>query len=1012
MAFLKEKIRILCENLSEQMKQPCGELGPLEYVRSGYKHGNTPPENGWCVMDEKTELEGVDAHYWVRASFHTPSVKENEYLILEALTGKEGQWDATNPQGLLYLNGEMVQGYDTNHTEAYLEPDTKYQMHNYMYLGMQADPIRLRMRICRIDRRIEQLYYDILVPYEACQLMSENSDEYIAMMGVLEQAANQIDMREIFSDAYYRSIEAAERLIQTELYEKLCSKQGKPVVNFIGHTHIDMEWLWTRAQTREKIQRSFSTAASLMKRYPEFKFMLSQPELYQYLKEEAPEKYAELKKLVADGRWEPEGAMWLEPDCNLSSGESFVRQLIHGMRFFKEEFGTTCKVLFLPDVFGYSAALPQILKKAGIDYFVTSKISWNETNKLPVDEFLWQGIDGTEIFTTFLTAQDYEGPEAANYTLYVGNINSSMLKGAWNRFQQKEYSDRVMVTFGYGDGGGGPTKQMLEQFRRLEKGLPGLPVAEMGFMTPHLEQRKQLFDAGCKRTQRTPKWVGELYLEFHRGTYTSIAKNKRNNRKSELMLQKAEALSYTDFLHSGSYDADGIYGTWKKVLHNQFHDILPGSSIFEVYEGTDRDYAEVQTFCENTIQDKLHMLASKVTADSGVLVYNSLGFARKAMVRLDGKTVELPDEIPAFGWKVISDVRPYSGNGVEVCGNTLKNRYYEMRLGSSGRIESLFDRRAEREVFRDGAFGNELQVFEDYPRQYDAWEMTDYYKQKMWILDTPAEITPVFDGARAGVQVVKRYMHSTITQKIWLYSGSPRIDFETEIDWHEKHQILKAAFPLAIHANNATFDIQFGHVVRPTHENTSWDKARFESYGHKWVDVSENGYGVSLLNDCKYGYNTEGSTLKLTMLKCATYPNPHADEGKHIFTYSLLPHIGDFREAGVIQEAYSLNQPLEAVHVNSGDGTLPGTYSLVSSDSPNVMIETVKKAEVDGSMIVRLYEAFDRRSKAVISVAEGFKKAYLCNLLEDELEKLPFDGTKLPLPVRNFEIITLKFTRE
>ena len=569
-----------------------------------------------------------------------------------------------------------------------------------------------------------------------------------------------------------------------------------------------------------------------------------------------------------------------------------------------------------------------------------------------------------------------------------------------------------MVTFGYGDGGGGPTKQMLEQFRRLEKGLPGLPVAEMGFMTPHLEQRKQLFDAGCKRTQRTPKWVGELYLEFHRGTYTSIAKNKRNNRKSELMLQKAEALSYTDFLHSGSYDADGIYGTWKKVLHNQFHDILPGSSIFEVYEGTDRDYAEVWTFCENTIQDKLHMLASKVAADSGVLVYNSLGFARKAMVRLDGKTVELPDEIPAFGWKVISDVRPYSGNGVEVCGNTLKNRYYEMRLGSSGRIESLFDRRAEREVFRDGAFGNELQVFEDYPRQYDAWEMTDYYKQKMWILDTPAEITPVFDGARAGVQVVKRYMHSTITQKIWLYSGSPRIDFETEIDWHEKHQILKAAFPLAIHANNATFDIQFGHVVRPTHENTSWDKARFESYGHKWVDVSENGYGVSLLNDCKYGYNTEGSTLKLTMLKCATYPNPHADEGKHIFTYSLLPHIGDFREAGVIQEAYSLNQPLEAVHVNSGDGTLPGTYSLVSSDSPNVMIETVKKAEADGSMIVRLYEAFDRRSKAVISVAEGFKKAYLCSLLEDELEELPFDGTKLPLPVRNFEIITLKFTRE
>lgn len=1012
MAFLKDKIRILCDNLYMQMKQPCGELGVLEYVKSGYKHGNTPPVDGWRVMDENTELIGVDAHYWIRASFHTPAVKETEYLVLEALTGKEGQWDATNPQGLLYLNGEMVQGYDTNHTEAYLEADTQYQMYNYMYLGMQADPICLRMRICQIDRTIEQLYYDILVPYEACMLMCENADEYIAMMGVLEEAANRIDMRDIYSEAYYQSIAAAQELIQRELYEKLCTTHGKPVVNFIGHTHIDMEWLWTRAQTREKIQRSFSTAATLMKQYPEFRFMLSQPELYQYLKEETPEKYEELKSLVATGRWEPEGAMWLEPDCNLSSGESFVRQLIHGTTFFKKEFGTTCKVLFLPDVFGYSAALPQILKKAGIKYFVTSKISWNETNKLPVDEFLWEGIDGTEIFTTFLTAQDYVGEEAANYTLYVGNINSSMLKGAWNRFQQKEYSDRVMVTFGYGDGGGGPTKQMLEQFRRLKKGLPGLPVAEMGFMTPHLEQRKQLFEEGCQRTKRTPKWVGELYLEFHRGTYTSIAKNKRNNRKSELMLQKAEALSYTDFLHKGSYDVEGFQHTWKQVLHNQFHDILPGSSIFEVYEGTDRDYASIRSFCAETISEKMHRLASGVSATHGTLVYNSLGFARKGILRLDEKTIELSDEIPAFGWKVISDVWSNWQDRVEICGNSLKNGYYELHLDSSGRIESLFDKRAEREVFRTDTLGNELQVFEDYPRQYDAWEMTDYYKQKMWILDAPAQIRPLFDGDRSGLHVVQQYMHSTISQKIWLYSNSPRIDFETEIDWHEKHQILKAAFPFAVHANSATFDIQFGHVVRPTHENTSWDRARFESYGHKWVDMSENGYGISLLNDCKYGYNTEGSTLKLTMLKCATYPNPHADEGKHKFVYSLLPHIGDFREAGVIQEAYSLNQPLEAVSVTENIGILPATYSLVSCNQPNIMIETVKKAEADDSMVVRLYEAFDRRSKALITVSENFSKVYLCDLLENELEELPFDGTNVSLAVGNFEIITLKFTKQ
>lgn len=1010
MSFIKEKIRILCENLEKQAKCSYGNIDPLEYVKSGYKKSNTPPADGWALMDESVHLEGRDTHFWIRGRFHTPIVDENVYLVLEATTGKEGQWDATNPQGLLYLNGKMVQGYDTNHTEAFLEADTEYQMYNYIYLGMQSDPIQLRMRICGIDRRVERLYYDVLVPYEACLLLEENSDDYIRMMGVLEQTANLVDMRQIFSDAYYQSIENAIRFIQRELYEKLCSKDGKPVVSFVGHTHIDMEWQWTRAQTREKIQRSFSTAAALMERYPEYKFMLSQPELYQYLKEEAPEKYEELKALVKEGRWEPEGAMWVEPDCNLSSGESFVRQLIHGMTFFRNEFGKNCKVLFLPDVFGYSAALPQILKKAGVDHFVTSKISWNEVNKMPVDEFMWQGIDGTEIFTTFLTAQDYTGTKATNFTTYNAMLNSSMLKGAWNRFQQKEYSDRVMVTFGWGDGGGGPTKRMLENFRRLEKGLPGMPVAEMSFMTPHLEKRKELFDAGCRKTRRTPKWVGELYLEFHRGTYTSIARNKRGNRKAELGLQKAEALSAMDMLLGGTYDADGFHAAWRKVLHNQFHDILPGSSIYEVYEGTDRDYAQIGQFLDNTVQEKLKTLAEHVSSDGGVLVYNSLGFARKGTICLGGKTVELEEEIPAFGWKVIAPPA-CKGGDVAVHNNVIENRYYCLRIDASGRIISLLDKQAGREVFQPDKYGNEFQAFEDYPRDFDNWEITNYYKQKMWTLDEKAEICPIFDGERAGLCVRKKYMASHITQNIWLYRTGRRIDFETEIDWHENHQILKVAFPLDVHTTTATFDIQFGHVVRPTHENTSWDQARFESYGHKWVDMSEHGYGVALLNDCKYGYSTEGSTLKLTVLKCGTFPNPHADQGKHTFTYALLPHGGDLRETGVIQEAYALNQPLEHIVVEAHDGREPSCYSLVSCDSPNVIIETVKKSEQGDDIIVRGYEAYGCRSKTTWTVADGFSKVYLCDLLEKELETLPFDGKHITLPVSNFEIVTLKFVR-
>lgn len=1009
--FLKDKIRILCENLSQQAKQPCGGVGPLEAVKTGYKQGNTPPEEGWLPLEPGAWLEGEDTHYWVRASFRTPAVSPREYLILEAVTGKEGQWDATNPQGLLYLNGKMTQGLDTNHTEAFLEPDTQYQLHNYFYLGMQSDPVRLSMGICRVDRSIEQLYYDILVPYEACLLLSENSDEYIAMMGVLERTANIIDMRQVYSDAYYVSIEEATRFIREELYEKLCRRDGKPVITFVGHTHIDMEWLWTRAQTREKIQRSFSTASALMERYPEYKFMLSQPEIYQYLKEEAPEQYEKLKTLVAQGRWEPEGAMWVEPDCNLTSGEGFVRQLIHGITFFREEFGKTCKVLFLPDVFGYSAALPQILKKAGVEHFVTSKISWNEVNKMPVDEFLWQGIDGTEIFTTFLTAQDYQGPEASNFTTYIGMINSSMMKGAWNRFQQKEYSDRVLVPFGYGDGGGGPTKDMLEQFRRLEKGLPGMPVAEMGFVAPHLEKRKAMFDEGCGKTGRTPKWVGELYLEFHRGTYTSIARNKRNNRKSELGLQKAEAISVTDLLLGGSYDAAGFHSAWRKVLHNQFHDILPGSSIFQVYEGTDRDYKELGDFIHRTTQSKLTSLGQRIHSDGGVLVYNPLGFARTGTICVGGRTVALDESIPAFGWKVIPEIPQGKEKNVWVQGKTAENQHYRLTLDESGRILSLWDKDADREVIRPGALGNEFQAFEDYPRQYDNWEMTSYYKQKKWVLEEPAQITPIRDGDRAGLQVVKPYMHSTITQNIWLCAGSRRIDFETQIQWHEQHQILKVAFPLDVHATAATFDIQFGHIARPTHENTSWDQARFESCGHKWVDMSENGYGISLLNDCKYGYSTEGSTLKLTVLKCGTYPNPQADQGSHVFTYSLLPHVGDFREAGVIREAYSLNQPLEAVAMEPQTGSLPDCFSLASCDCPNVLLETAKKAESGDDLVLRFYEAFDRRCKATVTVAQGFRKAYLCDLLERELEELPFDGKAVALPVSNFEIVTLKFKK-
>ena len=1009
MSFIKEKIKITCDNLSAVANKKLCDLSGIDYVMCDYKTDNTPPENGWIPKDTKDRIYGRDGHCWFRASFKTPKTVKGESLYLKCTTGKEGQWDATNPQGLVYLNGKMVQGLDTNHVDVFLEPDTEYDFLNYFYVGPLLDETDVCFALYKLDEVAEQLYYDMSVAYDTLCLLHENSDEYISLIGVLEQTANIIDFRDVSSAAFKESVIKAIDYIGEELYDKLCSVENRPIVHCIGHTHIDVEWKWHRAQTREKVQRSFSTAFTLMEKYPEYKFMLSQPELYRYLKEEAPEKYEELKKLVKEGRWEPEGAMYVEADCNLISGESFVRQILQGTKFFKEEFGVDCNILFLPDVFGYSAALPQILKKSGIDYFVTSKIAWNETNTMPVDRFMWEGIDGTEIYTNFITTQDFRGMDPHRYTTYVGHLNAAEIKGTWNRFSQKEYGNRTMTTYGFGDGGGGPTKSMLETQRRLSKGLPGMPVTVMTTLRDYLDKTKVDFDKACEKTKRTPKWVGELYLEFHRGTYTSMAKVKRANRKAELGLSKTEALSYTDLFFGGDYDAEGIYNTWNKVLHNQFHDIIPGSSIKEVYEGTDKDYSEIEEYINSVSSEKLAKLADAISSEEGLFIYNPSGFERRGEVMVKGKTVELKETVPAFGWKVVKDVKTISE--VEVEELTAENKYYRLTLDTAGRIIELYDKTAARQVIKTGEKANELQAFEDYPRQYDNWEITDYYKEKMYLLDAPADILPITDGSRKGFKISRKYMDSHISQNLWLYSDCPRIDFETEIDWHQHHQILKAAFPLDIHTNTATYDIQFGHTARPTHANTSWDKAKFETCGHKWVDMSENGYGVALLNDCKYGHSAEGSILKLTILKCGTDPNPEADQGRHIFTYSLLPHAGDFRSAGVINEAYALNQPLCAVEVKKQVGDLPETFSLVSCDKPNMIVETVKKAEADDSMIVRMYEAFDSRGEVSITVPETFKKAYLCDLRENELDRIDVENGKVTLPYKNFEIMTLKFKR-
>jgi len=1003
---LKNSVKSFLKSLDRMRYRHLCNLSGVEYQPCDYKTGNTPPADGWMPYTSDMPLQGTDAHFWLRASFRTPAVQEGEELILRINEGFDG-----HGQGLLYLNGRMIQGIDNNHTEAFLEPETEYELYNYIYTGTRRSPSFYSMELLALNKQVEQLYYDVKVPYEVCELLSEADSDWIRMMSVLSDAARLVDLRDPDGETCQASVKDAIDFMASEFYGKLCTTEGKPVVHCVGHTHIDVEWLWHRAQTREKIQRSFATAKMLMDRYPEYKFTLSQPELYRYLKEEAPEKYEELKELVKEGRWEPEGAMYLEADCNLTSGESLVRQILHGKKFFRKEFGKESRVLFLPDVFGYSAAMPQILNKSGVEYFVTSKISWNDTNLMPKDAFLWEGIDGSEIFTSFITTQGYGGEPGAKHkgTTYCGKLNPSEIKGTWERFQQKEYSVRIMTTYGYGDGGGGPTKEMLEVQRRLAKGLPQMPVTEMSLLYPYLQAVKGSFDEACNRTDCTPKWVGELYLEFHRGTYTSVAKVKRGNRKSEFLLANAEALSVTDLTFGGDYDAEGLNRIWRKTLHNQFHDILPGSSIKWVYDGTDKDYAAIAEYADGVATQKLSAIASRLNTEGGTLIYNPTGFARRVALSVNGTYRETVEVVPSYGWTVVQDTAPNSR--VTVQGMTAENDFYVLTLNEAGQIETLLDKRVGRGVFKAGRCGNVLTVFEDNPNQYDNWELQEFYRLKPYPLNDKATVIPVTDGTRAGFRIKRQYMHSTILQTLWLYSESSRIDFETVIDWHEHHQVLKASFPLHVHAMSATYDIQYGHVTRATHENTSWDEAKFEVYGHKWADISESGYGVALLNDCKYGYSARGSDLSLTLLKCGTDPNPDADQGEHRFTYSLMPHVGDFREAGVITEAWALNQPLLYQSVGAGKGSLAEIFSLVSVDVPNAVITAVKKAEDDNGLVVRFHDAYDCKSTVTVSVPAEYGRAWLCNLLEEPERELTVTDGRVTLSLSNFEIVTLKFAK-
>ena len=1046
MYYIEQRIQVICNQLAHFRFRESRSLPDWQYKKGQFfrpeeaEAASDPWEKFDCqtmrwyadyagtdqfegkFQGQSTDFHGIPGtHYWFRSRVTIPRDFAGKSVWLRIHTQIEEWDDGKNPQFLVFINGQVVQGADMNHREVLLSRQAQggqtLDVDIQAYTGTLHREFAFLADLYVLDEEINHLYYDLLVPLQAFPRMEEDSKLRLDIRTVLNDTINLLDLRQPYSREFYASLRRAQAHITRELYEKM-GGWDQVVATCIGHTHIDVAWWWTVAQTREKVVRSFATVLKLMEEYPNYKFMSSQPVLYYFLKQRYPELYEKIKQRVAQGRWETEGGMWLEADCNLTSGESLVRQFLYGKRFFREEFGQDSKILWLPDVFGYSGALPQIMKKSGVDYFMTTKLAWNQINRIPNDTFLWRGIDGSEVLTHLITTLGVgQNPKESFFTTYNGMLHPDAIMGGWERYQNKEINNDILISYGYGDGGGGPTRQMLETSQRMEQGIRGIPKVRQETARTYFDQLNQR----VKDNRRLETWEGEFYFEYHRGTYTSMARNKRGNRKSELAMMDLETLGVL----SGDYPAQADTRLWRDViLLNQFHDILPGSSIAEVYDVTKQEYAALEQEVSGLIQARLEALAG---AGDGVTVFNTLGFARSDVVRLgqlsaqaleDGAGRRYPvqqtaagavaylENLPAKGYVTLRRAEGQAPSPfLRRDDFHLETPYYSVTLDGKGRFASLFDKEHDRELMKPGTLGNLLRVYEDKPIYYDNWDIDRYYTEKHYDVEDLQSLAWTEDGpVQTTLELCYGFCGCTLRQRIHFYANTRRIDFETVVDWKLHQHLLKAEFPLDIHTDEATFDVQFGNVTRKVHANTSWDKARFESCGQKWMDYSEGHYGVSLLNDCKYGHSVLEGVVALTLIKSGVEPNPNADVETHRFTYALYPHGETWKQAGTVRESYKLNQPAYVLPA----GTPGKRYSYAAVDKSNVILETVKQAEDGQGTILRLYECENARTKFTLTVPPTTTQACITNLLEEPQQPLTVTNGQIPCTIHPYEILTIR----
>jgi len=796
---------------------------------------------------------------------------------------------------------------------------------------------------------------------------------------------------------------AAARAVLAPLFERHATDHAHRV-SAVGHAHIDSAWLWPLRETVRKCTRTFASAVTLMDEYPEHRFACSQAAQYAWIEEHQPELFARIAEKVAEGRFLPVGAMWVEADANLPSGESLARQLVWGTRYFDDRFGEQPgnRTVWIPDVFGYAGNLPQLMAQAGCDSFLTQKLSWNQTNAFPHHTFWWEGIDGTRIFTHFPPADTYNG-----------EVVPSELAFAVRNLRDKGSVTRSMYLFGHGDGGGGPTREMLERARRIRaggRGLDGLPRLE-------IESPADFFAAARAEHPDAPVWRGELYFEMHRGTYTTQARTKWGNRRGELALRELELWTAPGSPAGAAAPLADLERLWKVLLLHQFHDIIPGSSIAWVHDDTEAAHAELLAEVEDRLAATLPIRsgpqiptpAGGSAGQNGDGVANSSPFALAGVV--DGDAGPVWAEAPAHGIGTGTASLPQGVAPARIEGDgdhvVLANGLVSVAIAPDGTLASVVDHRAEREVLAGP--GNVLQLFVDLPNTYDAWDVEQHTLRLAPTVLTDVDHLEVVEQGelRVAVRVRRSFGSSTIEQTYVLRAGSARLDVVTDVDWQESERLLKAAFPLDLRADDARYEVQYGHVRRPTHRNTSWDAARFEVCGHTWADVSEPGFGAAVLNDGKYGHDCVGdatsTTMRLTLLRAPRYPDPEADRGAHRFTYSLLPHDGTLTE--VLPEAWHLNVPARTADA-------PPSPSVAAVDHPGVVVTAVKAAD-DGSgdLVVRLHEALGGRARTTLRTAVPARSAVRCDLLERPVaDPQPVGDGGLRLELRPFEVRTLRLS--